>query len=433
MIIYRRIAAVVDKVRKADIVKVFSFTAISTLVRMLTGLVSVKVVSIIIGPSGIAMLGQLSNFSSIIMNAASGGINNGVVKYVAEYKDSDEKIRLLLSTAFRITLYCSLICGILMILFNHLLSTWVMLDSKYGFIFIIFGLTITLYALNALLVSILNGFKEFKKYVYVNIAGSIIGLLFTLVFVFTLGLKGALISAVTFQSVIFFVSLWMIRKSFWIRMTYFEGKIDREIAKKYFKFALMSFVTVATAPVSQLLLRGYVISNISNVQAGWWEAMNRISGMYLMVLTSSFGVYYLPKLAEIKDDAGIRHEIFKAYKLIIPLLLVGFVVIYILRFFIIKILFTSAFLPMADLFVWQLIGDLFKISSWLLAFLMIAKSMTKTFIFTEIIFSGTMVGLGFIFLHFNGIVGLTQAYAVNYLLYFVAMVFVFRKMIFRLN
>ena len=192
----------------------------------------------------------------------------------------------------------------------------------------------------------------------------------------------------------------------------------------------MILVSTATAPVSSLILRGHVISNISDVHAGWWEAMNRISGMYLMVITTSFGVYYLPRLSELTTRAELRHEIFKAYKVIIPMLLAGFSLIYFLRVVIIQILFTPEFLPMESLFIWQLIGDFFKITSWLLAFLMVAKSMTKTYITTEIFFSVLFVGLSFLFMKTAGVIGITQGHLVNYLLYLMTMMVIFRKIIF---
>ncbi len=206
-----KVRSLFKRASKADIVKVFSFTAMSTLVRMLTGLISVKAVALIIGPSGIALLGQLNNFSSIILIGASGGINSGVTKYVAEYKESEDKVKILLSTALQITIGCSLVVGLLMIASHSFLSNTIMLSPDYGYVFVLFGLTVVLYALNGLIASILNGYKEFKKFVSVNIAGSILGLIFTLILVLTLGLPGALISAVTFQSVMLFVSLWMIR------------------------------------------------------------------------------------------------------------------------------------------------------------------------------------------------------------------------------
>lgn len=152
--------------------------------------------------------------------------------------------------------------------------------------------------------------------------------------------------------------------------------------------------------------------------------------MYLMVITSSFSVYYLPRLSELTDRLELRREIFKAYKVIVPMLLAGFTLVYLLRYVVIRILFTPEFLPMENLFAWQMAGDFFKICSWLLAFLMVAKSMTKTFISTEIFFSMGFVLLGFLFMRWNGVVGLTQAYFVNYILYMGSMVILFRKLIY---
>ena len=51
-VLIRRLLSLCKRFTSADIVKVFSFTAMSTLVKMLTGLISVKVVASIIGPAG---------------------------------------------------------------------------------------------------------------------------------------------------------------------------------------------------------------------------------------------------------------------------------------------------------------------------------------------------------------------------------------------
>lgn len=413
-----------------DLVKVFSFTALSTLVRMLTGLVSVKVVASIIGPAGVALVGQLNNFATIALSLSTGGINNGITKYIAEYKDDEEKVKDCLSTALRITMICSLVMAVFLVLFHAYLSRYIMLSPDYGYVFVIFGFTILFYALNMGLASIINGFKEFKRYVKINIAGSLFGLVFTLSLVFTWQLKGALISAVTFQSIMFFISLWMVRKLPWLRWSYFRNKLNSDLAKRYLRYSLMTFTTAATLPISQMLLRGYVISQISATEAGWWEAMNRISNMYLMVITTSFTVYYLPRLSEITDKRELRSEIFRSYKVIIPCLLGGFALIYLLRFVVIHLLFTPDFLPMENLFAWQLAGDFFKITSWLLAFLMVAKAMTRWFVTTEVVFSLLFVGLGFLFMQMNGVVGITQAYFVNYVVYLAFMVYLFRNLLF---
>ena len=424
-----KFASFAKRTAKEDIVKVFSFNAISTLVRMLTGLISVKVVASIIGPCGIALLGQLNNFSTILLGVANGGINSGITKYVAEYKEDESAIKKILSNALQITLFFTFIVSLGLIILHNQLSRLVMLSDEYGYVFLIFGFTIFLYTLNTLLISILNGYKEFKRYVIVNISGTIVGLLFTICFVFSMGLKGALISAVSYQSVVFFITFWICRKAPWLSVIYYRERLDRKMLRRFLNYSAMTLVSLSVVPVSQMLLRGYVISEISMTEAGWWEAMNRISNVYLMVITTSFSIYYLPRLSVIKEISELRYEIFKCYKVIIPILLSGLTLVYLLRHFVVMILFSPDFYPMESLFIWQLLGDFFKISSWLLAFLMVAKSMTKTFIATEVVFSGLFVVLGYLFMNLNGVVGITQAYFVNYVIYTVCMVVIFRKII----
>lgn len=420
----------IKRIAKADIVKVFSLTSISTLVRMCTGLVSVKVVASIIGPAGVALVGQLNNFSTIALALATGGIESGVTKYVSEYKNDDTVVKEYIATAFKIITGCSLLLGLLLLIGCRLISELIMLTPQYWYVFAIFGFTILFYGLNHLLVSVVNGYKQFKKYVKVNIVGSIFGVAYTVCLVLLWGLPGALISAVTFQSFMIVVSVIMLRKLRWLRKDYFIGKFKKAVASNYFKYSLMTLTSAMVVPVVQMLLRGYVMAEISEVEAGWWEGMNRISNMYLMVITTSFSVYYLPRLSELHDKAELRHEILKCYKIIIPMLLCGFVLLYILRFFIIRLLFTQEFMPMSQLFIWQMAGDFFKICSWLLAYQMVAKAMTKFFITTEICFSSSRLILSLIFLRLDGIVGLCQGYLVNYIIYFIVMMVAFRKVIF---
>lgn len=416
--------------RKAEILRVFSFTAISTLVKMLTSFITVKVVAVVIGPTGIALLGQLNNFTNIVMTVASGGINNGITKHIAENKEAPRKIQLFLSTALHITILLSAVCGFVLILFAKPLSRLILSDATYAYVFILFGITITLYTLNSFILSILNGYKDFKKFINISIVTSLVGAFFTIGLVWVWNLKGALISAVTYQSVVFFITLLMVIKSKWVTLTNFNKHFSKSVLKKYMGYSLMTLVTAATVPISQLLIRSYVITNLSITEAGWWEAINRISGMYLLVITSSFGVYYLPRLSEINNKKELRKEIFTSYKVILPIIIFGFALVYFGRDLIIQILFSKEFYPMRDLFVWQLLGDFFKISSWLLAYLMIAKTMIKQYILTEIIFSSTFVALSILLVNLNGLEGIPQAYLINYIISFITLLILFRKLIF---
>ena len=72
---------------------------------------------------------------------------------------------------------------------------------------------------------------------------------------------------------------------------------------------------------------------------------------------------------------------------IFPLAIIGGFCVYLLKNWIIVLLFSNKFLPMADLFLWQMIGDALKIGSWIIAYLMLSKAMTKLFVMTEIVFA----------------------------------------------
>ena len=193
----------------------------------------------------------------------------------------------------------------------------------------------------------------------------------------------------------------------------------------------MALASAAADPTSQLILRSYLTSQTSLADAGLWEAMNRMSGMYLMVIETSLVVYYLPKLARIDNEAEIQKEVINVFKLIVPPLLVLLLLIFLSKNFIIEILLDDKFKGMENLFAFQLTGDFFKICSWLLAYLMIAKSMTKMFITTEILFSLTFVVFGVIFIPMYGNVGAAMGYAINYLIYLGAMLLIFRKVLLR--
>ena len=224
----------------------------------------------------------------------------------------------------------------------------------------------------------------------------------------------------------FFITILLIRKETWLKRAYFNLPFDKQIAKKLLAFTAMTIVSVSLVPLGQMILRGYVMSEISPVDAGIWEGMNRLSNMYLSIITTSLAVYVLPRLSEITDKTEIILELKKIYKIILPILLLGFIIIYLIKTPLIKLLFTEDFIPMKSLFIWQLSGDFFKIFSWLLGYLLLAKSMTKAFIATEVMYNALFVVLAFVFMKFNGIVGITQAYLINFVIYSIVLVLFFK-------
>ncbi len=383
-----------------------------------------------IGREGIALMGQIMNFSTIMFAIGSAGVLNGVTKYVAENRD-EKALGKYIQTAFFIVTITSAICGISVIVLNSYVAKLILHDSSLGYVFIFLGVSIILYSINNLILAIVNGFQNYRSYVFANIAESIIGLVFSLALVFFWELKGALVAIVTFQSAVLLSTLLIVRKQVWMRFVHLKIKLEGTILKKYSRYSLMTLVTAFTVPVAQLMIRGFLLKKFSVGEAGIWEACNRLSNAYLLVFTTVFSVYYLPQLSITSNETSLRKEIAQASRIFLPLAIGSAAAIYLLRSFIIPLLFSVEFREIESFIIYQLVGDTLKISSFLLAFIMIAKSMTRTFIVTEIFFSLSYVLFAMWLGAEKGASGVVKAYALNYLLYLFVMVVLFRKIVFK--
>ena len=95
---------------------------ISTLIKMIAALVINKAVAIYAGPSGIALIGQMQNAVQMANIFAQGGVNSGVTKYTAEYRNQPIKLFGIWSCSLRIAITCSFIVGLLLIFLSNNLS-----------------------------------------------------------------------------------------------------------------------------------------------------------------------------------------------------------------------------------------------------------------------------------------------------------------------
>ncbi len=413
-----------------NLLKTTFFSSIYTVIRVLSGVISVKFVAIYLGPAGVAFVGQFQSLLIMVNNFANLGITNGITKYIAEFKEDHEQLRKILSTSFVITLVTSSIIGVLIAIFTPILGQYLFKTDEYNFVLYTLAVAVTFYNLNLLLTAALNGFKQIKKLITARIIATIIGLGITVSLVVLWEVKGALLALVIVQCVTFFVVIIFSRKTGWFKKSFFQLKSDKKTFKKLMNFSLMAFSSVIVLQLRQMYLRDYVITNLSPEEAGYWQAIWKISELYLMVVTTSLSIYYLPKLSEIKDNAKLRKEIFNGYKILLPIVLVLSTTIFFTRDLIIQILFTNEFSAVRELFLFQLIGDVLKIASWILSFLLVAKAMTKEFIITEIIFKLSFFGFAMLFINTSGLIGLTYAFALNYFIYLITIIFIFRKLVF---
>jgi O-antigen/teichoic acid export membrane protein len=430
MLVLKRIFPLIKRAIKTDFVKISTWSAASTFIRMIASFVSIKVVAKLIGPSGIALIGQFMNSIALISALSTGFISQGVTKYVAENYDNPEKQKKVIGNAFQITLFSTLLVCLLVMIFHHQLAYFIFQNNKYDGLIIILGISLSLYSLNTLLLSILNGLKLFRKFTIINITISIVTLGISVLLVIWKGLYGALLNCIVSQAAIVLITIFYVRKEPWLKWVFSRKDIDWQIIKKLGGFVVMTIVASMLAPYVQIFIRQQITKNISLDAAGLWEGMNRISTMYLLVITTSISTYYLPRLSEIKDPYFLKREIQKTSAIVLPVLAVVCFCIFLFRDIIIRIIFSHEFSGMGDLFGPQMLGDFLRIASWLVAMLFWAKAMTRLFIITEITFNLIYIFLVRIMVPEFGLVGSSYAYAITYLLYLVVVLFLFKKILF---
>lgn len=397
---------------------------------MLTGVISTKVIAATIGTVGVGLVGNFLNSVAILSLLGTGGIGQGVTKAIAENFDKPEKQQNIIRQAIRITLISTAIVALLVVLFSSVLGDTLFKSQQYRSIIILFGITLILYTVNMLIVSIVNGFKQFKKFISINVVTSIGSLVIGVILVLQYGLYGALISTVLSQTIIVALTFYMVRREQWFRSIFNWVKPDWNVIRVLLSFTLMAVVSILSVQSSQLVVRIHIGETISMADAGIWEAVNRISAMYLMVVTTSISTYYLPRLSEIREPGALRREIFQTMSMLLPAVFAICVVVYLLKDIILRLLFTSDFLPARDLFLFQMIGDFFKIASLTVAFLFWAKAKTLLFILSELVAAGGFISMAFWFTNRFGVVGASYAHALNYAVYFCLVVFIFRKILF---
>ncbi|MEP6616164.1 MAG: O-antigen translocase [Ginsengibacter sp.] len=403
------------------------YTAVSTAITLISGFVITKIVSVQIGPEGLAYLGQFQNITSIVSMVASGAIGVGIIKYLAEYNDSPGERQNIITTALYIILVLSCLTSIFVIINSKWFSMISFHHTGLQPVYLLYGIFLMIISVNTWFAAVFNGLKEIRKLTLVNSISAVAGIFFTVYFAKSLGVTGVLIAGNFTALTALLVNIYFSRQLKSIIWKPSLPHLDRRLLPLFFGFTLMSVTAILTSACSQLLIREKIITTLSLSEAGIWQGITRLSDYYLGFIVTVLSVYYLPRLSELREKDELRFEILKGYRLILPVMIMMAVLIFLLRGFIVQLLFTQQFHGMIPLFKFQLMGDVLKIGSWVIAFIMLAKRLVTIFVITEIIFAASYVLLSFLFIGKFGVVGSTYAFCLNYGFYWLVMAVLMRK------
>jgi len=398
-------------------------------------LITNKVIALYLGTNGMFLMGQLKDFLKIGNTLGTMGIETGTVKFTSELNNKEKDFKDLVSTSFKIHLYSSLIIiGLILIFYNYLtlsLSKEVSEMNNYLFKYLL-CFSIVSFSIQTFIMSVLNGLKKIKIFILINIIATIISggvLIFLVINYFTIGAYYALILSPIITLITALV-ICMFLKPF--KLNFLSSVFKIEHFKNLSNFSLMAIMAPICLVGATFTVRFYIYDEFDSNHAGSWEAMWRISAIYLLFLTTTFKFYLVPTFTNL-ENKNLKKEVFKIWKTTLPIIIIITLGVYISKDLIIDILFTSEFNLVNSLILFHLLGDIIKINCWVLGNVLVAKAKTKHFILFQVEWSVVFVILSIILANIYGFVGLSIAYFTTYIIHFLLLNIYFRKLLWKNN
>ncbi len=413
--------------------KISFFNAFAVFARIVSGWVINKVIAVYIGPQGTGLTEQFRNFLQTTQGFSTLGITEGVTKYASKYQNKRKQLSSFLASVSKIVLITSILTGILIVIFSNSINRHLFGTKDFSLLIVLTGIFIPILSINIILLAVLNGFQKYKKITYINIIANIGTALIAIYLIISFKILGALILALISQIISMITTLFFIRSDM-IEVLQFSLKQSKNAHyKRLYNYIVMALVTAVVSPLFSILIRNQIFDFFPDdmgVHAGYWDGVKKISGMILAFISPIFSLYYYPQLAKIHTNTEFKAEIKKFFKQIFPVFFIVILTIYLLRYWAIILFFSKAYLPMDNLFLWQFAGDILRIISLTIAFLMLARAHIRQYIITETGFWIVFYILTKILLPVYQLKGVVIAYFITYFFYFVSLLFLYRKILF---
>jgi PST family polysaccharide transporter len=257
-----------------------------------------------------------------------------------------------------------------------------------------------------------------RDYVCLTIFAAIFSAIFIGLFTYFFDVDGAILGFVISQLFLFFSCL-LFKKKIPVKIRFFQKKTDVFFLKKLLAFSLMTITSALLSPLAQILIRSYVIKHGTWAEAGYWQAILRISDGYLSIITAIISAYALPKYSRIVNSVDLKAEVFLLTKRLLPAVIFLASMVYIFRHWVILILFSKGFFCIESALVYQLIGDVIKISSFIVAYTLLAKAQVKVHVILEVVFTSIFFISSIEGFRLFGIQGLTMAFLFTCSIYYI--------------
>ena len=408
-----------------NIIKGSSFFGGVQVFNIIVTLIRGKFVAVILGPEGMGISALFSSASNTIQRFASLGLNQSIVRDVAEDSGDQQKLETTIRTSLRLTNLTALTGLVVCVAFCIPLSRITFGSSSYWWQFMILGIGVALAIAGTGKLSVLQGLHEVKRISKASVIGGLTGLFIGIPLFYLFGYYGIVPSIVAiFLALYIFYSI-SLKKCYQFIYPKKNWKDYYPIARKLLSLGiiLMSGDLIATLVSYLINLFVRLMGSVDDV--GLYQAANSVTNQFSGVIFAALAMDYFPRLSKVVSDNKKMREVVNRQSEIVAWMITPAMALLILSApLLIRILLSDNFHSIMPLMRWMGLGMLFRAFSFPMAYITFAKGNKKVFFILEGIIANSMtLILSCLFYHWFGLIGLGYALVVDnalcMLLYFI--------------
>lgn len=378
----------------------------ASVINILISLLRVKVLAVLLGPAGVGLMGILLNLMTTASTISSLGMGNVGTRQIAEAAGRNDQagIDAARRALFWGTLILASVGGIVFWTMRHVLAEWVLDDTTQadtiGWLAIGVALTVAANAQSALL----TGMRRIGDIARSQIVSAVAFTVLGIAAIAWLGEKGLLLYILVVPLTGFVVSHVFVARLPAIQTP--RTPLHTLISQWQTLLRLGAAFMLAglAGTLGQLAVRTIVQRELGADALGHFHAAFAISMTYLGFVLGAMGTDYYPRLTAAMHNHDTANRLVNE-QTEVALLLAGPVLLAMLALapWIINLLYSAEFAPAISILRWQILGDVFKIASFPLGFIILASGEGKTFLFTESLAMSTFAGITLLAIPFVGI------------------------------
>lgn len=403
---------------KKQILKSSAIVGGASFITILIGLVKVKVLAVLLGPTGIGLMGILTTIMGTGATFFGMGLGTSGVRELALNNESTEKLGLVRKALFSANVILGLLATLTIFLFKERLSEWFFQSPDYQYAISIIAVGVFFSLISGSQTALLQGLRKITDLAKVKVIGAFTATFIGLLFIWILGESGVPFFVISVPLVTCLIAFYFCLK---LPKTTSSSIAIKQLSIQWRSMFTLGFAFMLTGLMgtgSQLIVRSILNQKLNIESVGYFQAAWQISMTYITFVLGAMAADYYPRLTQSIHNKSEANRLVNE-QTEIAIILAAPVLLAMLAFapLVIKLLYSSEFTLSIEILQWQILGDVLKVISWPLGFIILAKGYSKLFFFTELLWNATYILIVYLGFDLFGIAITGYAFAVSYLIY----------------